>query len=342
MQNSNRIRRFARGFAIFALFLGSGSAQPTGGSPLSLTDTWTLPGAIEGHFDHFAVDLEGQRLFVTPEDYKAVLVLELNTGRLLHTIEGIGRPHAVLFRGDIHRLYVTDGEAGELRVFDSDTYQALRSVKLLEDADAIGFDPATKDLYIVNGGIDTHTAAHLTVVDTTSYAKLADILLGEDTLEAMAIELSGKILYVNSRNKIQIDLIDRERRNLMTTWKIHDADHCLAMALDEANHRLFTGCRSGHIVLFDTAKGNQIDSLPISKGVDDLVYDKSSQRIYAACDGFVDVYQQIDPDHYKLLGKVPSGPTAKTAILVPSLGKYFVAVPKHGANSAEILVYTVQ
>jgi hypothetical protein len=54
------------------------------------------------------------------------------------------------------------------------------------------------------------------------------------------------------------------------------------------------------------------------------------------------VYQQNTPDSYKLLGKVPTGPLARTALLVPQLNRYFVAVPQHGSTNAEILVFEVK
>lgn len=61
------------------------------------------------------MDLKDNRLYATPEDHKAVLVLNVKTGRLLHIIRGIDKPHAILYREDLNRLYVTDGEAGDLK-----------------------------------------------------------------------------------------------------------------------------------------------------------------------------------------------------------------------------------
>src|SRR6266446_5747804 len=69
-------------------------------APLKLARTIPLPSAIKGHFDHFGVDLKHHRLFATPEDFKAVLVFDLNTGEMVHQIDGLVRPHAVLYRED--------------------------------------------------------------------------------------------------------------------------------------------------------------------------------------------------------------------------------------------------
>jgi DNA-binding beta-propeller fold protein YncE len=310
--------------------------------PLKLAQTLTLPADIKGNFDHFGVDLKGNRLFATPEGYHAVLVFELKTGKPIHTITGIGKPHAVLYREDLDRIYVTDGDAGDLKIFDGKTYALLSSVKLLEDADSIGYDSKTKYLYIDNGGGDVHqTYSMLSVVDTTAGKKVADIKIDGETLEAMALESSSAKLYVNNKAKNQVDVVDREKRAIVASWPVTKCKTNVAMGLDEANHRLFIACRTAQIAILDTESGKEITALPITKGVDDAVYDTASKRIYAAADGNVDVYQQSGPDDYKLLAKVPTGPMGRTARLVPELKRYFVAVPQHGTEPAKILVFDV-
>ena len=69
-----------------------------------------------------------------------------------------------------------------------------------------------------------------------------------------------------------------------------------------------------NLVVIDTATGKELEVLPISKDVDDIVYDPAMKRIYAVCDGTVDVYQQNGADGYKLLRKIASGPVAKTGL----------------------------
>src|SRR5712692_2927896 len=325
---------------VFIAFGAYGHSEESG--PLKLVQTIKLPADVKGHFDHFEIDLKNHRLFATPESYKAVLVFDLKTGKLAHTIRGIDKPHAVLYREDINRLYVTDGEAGDMKIFDATTYALLSSVKLLEDADSIGYDPNTKYLYIDNGGGDVHqTYSMLSVVDTTAGKKVADIKIDGDTLEAMALEKSSPKIYVNNKAKNQVDVVDREKREVTASWPVTKCKATVAMAFDEANHRLFIGCRSGQISVLDTQSGKEITALPITKGVDDVVYDPASKRIYAACDGNVDVYQQSGPDQYKLLAQVPTAPMGRTARLVPELKRYFVAVPQHGTEAAKILVFDV-
>src|SRR5216117_48637 len=326
--------------AILGVFVEQAQCQVT--APIKLLQTYELPAEVKGNFDHFGIDLKGGRLFATPEGYHAVVVFDLKTGKLVHKIDGIGKPHAVLYRDDLNRIYITDGDAGDLKIFDGTTYKLVSSVKLLEDADSIGYDAATKCLYIDNGGGDVHqTYSMLSVVDTTAGKKLADIKIDGDTLEAMALEKLSPKIYINNKAKNQVDVVDRDKRELIASWPVTKCKTNVAMGFDEADHRLFVDCRSGQISVFDTQTGKEVTTLPITKGVDDATYDAASKRLYAVGDGSVDVYHQTDPDNYKLLGTIPTGPLGKTARLVPDLNRYFVAVPQHETTSAEILVFEV-
>jgi DNA-binding beta-propeller fold protein YncE len=310
--------------------------------PISLVQTMDLPADVRGNFDHIGIDLQHNHLFATPEDYKALLILDANTGNLIHTIHGIERPHAVLYRRDLNRIFVTDGGAGELKVYDGNSFGLVAEVKLLKDADSIGYDPATHYLYIDNGGKDVgQPSSMLSIVDTTACKKIADLTIEGDTLEAMALDSFRPRLYVNNKAKNRITIVNRWKRTIVTEWPVTLGSVNVAMGLDETHQRLFVGCRSGQIVVFDTNTGREMQALPINKGVDDVVYDSASKRLYAAGGGAVSVYEEIDADHYRSLGNVPTGPLAKTARLVPELNRYYVAVPAGGEKPARILAFSV-
>jgi len=314
--------------------------------PLKLVAKYKMPAAVTGRFDHLGVDLRGNRLFLAAESAHEVLVFNLRTGQFLRAITGIGIPHAIFCREDLNRIYITDGGAGELKIYDGKSYRLLKSVKLKVDADSIGYDPATHDLYIDDGGGDAHeTFSMFSVVNTTTGEKVADTPIDGDTLEAMAVEKSSPRIYVNNRAKNQISVIYRKTHKLVATWPVTMGKFNVAMALDESAHRLFVGCRGGQIVVFDTRTGKELQALTIPKGIDDLIFDSAHKRLYAACgsgSGAVAVYQETDPDHYKSLGEVPTAPGGKNEVLVPQLSRLYITIPPQAANPGEVYVYRVQ
>jgi DNA-binding beta-propeller fold protein YncE len=305
--------------------------------------TTRMPG-VQNHFDHLTPDLKNSRLFVVPEDNKSVEVYDIRSGKFVHSIKGIGVGHSVVYRSDIDRIFVTDGSQGALQIFDGTTYAHLKTVKLLDDADATGYDPDTHYLFIANGGLDAKlNYGLLSIVDTTTGERKGDIKIDSNRLESMVVEKSGPRLFLNATEKNAIAVIDRAKKSVLAMWPATGCHVNAAVGIDEAHHRLFVACRDGNLIVMDSDNGKVLQTLPISTGVDDLVFDPGSQRIYVACgEGFVNVYHETDADHYQSIGKIPTGPLGKTGLLVPELKKYFVAVPPHGSAAAEVLVFGVE
>lgn len=321
------------------------SGQPDVSSDqLAKNLTTTRMVGLQNHFDHLTADLKNDRLFVVPEDNKSVEVYNIRTGAFLHSIKGIGVGHSVVYRPDINRIFITDGADGDLKIFDGTTYNLLKSVKLLADSDATGYDPVTHDLYIADGGLDAKLDyTFLEIVNTDTGEKVGQIKIDSNRLEAMAVEKSGSRLFLNMTGKNSIGVIDRKKQAVVAVWPLTGCKVNAAAAIDEAHQRLFVACRDGNMNVLDSDTGKFLQNLPISTGVDDMIFDPASQRIYVATgEGFVNVYKETEPDHYAAIGKISTGAMGKTGLLVPSLNAYFVAVPPHGEKCAEVMVFAVQ
>jgi DNA-binding beta-propeller fold protein YncE len=317
--------------ACFAASIAAGAAaQAQTAKPLQLVKTFTMPPAIQGHFDHVSIDPAGHRLYAAAESAHQVLVFDLHSGKYLRSIEDIAKPHAILIRPGIQRLYITDGGRGQLRIYNRQSYKFMQAIPLKLDSDSIAYDPQSRDLYVVNGGGDAHqTFSMISVIDTRTDKKLGDIRIGGDTVEAMAIDPSSNLLYANDPAKNTVVVINRATRKIEATWPVTLGRENVAIALDAAHHRLFVACRNGHLVVFNTLTGKQIQSMPIGQGVDDASFNPQTGRIYVQCGqpGATWVYHEESPGHYQWLGEVPEGAKAKNSALVPALHRYFVLVP---------------
>jgi len=333
-------------FFIFILFFALAVGLPAQEKPpLKLVETIPLPGLHDGDFDHFAPDVDGHRLFLTGEENDKVLVLDTTSNTLIHTIEDSKAPHAILFRKDLKKLFVVEGDASAIRVYDSESYKLVGEIKLSIDADSIAYDPATSYLYVVNGGREAHTPYSLvSVVDTNTSTKVRDIKINSNHVEAIVLEKSGPRMFLNITGQNAVGVLHRDKNELAATWPLPAGDtQNVAMALDEANHRLFVTTRKpGKLIVLDSENGKVIADLPAVGFVDDMSYDAKLKRVYLAGDQFLDVFEQKDADHYALLARVPGAFRAKTATLVPELNRYYVAVPHHEKNEAEVRVYDVQ
>jgi hypothetical protein len=116
------------------------------------------------------------------------------------------------------------------------------------------------------------------------------------------------------------------------------------MAFDEANHRLFIGCRTPpKLVVLNTESGNVVASIDISGDPDDVFYDSKRRRIYAICGaGKIDIIEQTDANTYKAFAKVDTANGARTGFFVPDRDNLFIAVPHRGSQAAEIRCYQIK
>lgn len=319
--------------------------------PLVLVQTIEIPNVPEGHHtDHLGVDLEGHRLFATMGEAHKVAVVDLNLGKVIHEIP-VANPHAVLYRSDLDRIYVSDDDPTTpgLKVFGGRDYRLIQSIKLLKRTDSMIYDPGKKYLYIVTGGRgEKLDYSVVSVVDTTTGERVGDIRISSSVLEDMALEASGDRLYVTQMAEKKVSVVDRRNRTVVATWPITlSKGSPVAAALDETNHLLFVACRTsqlhGEIVIIDTKTGKENKVLPTGGLLDYMVFDAPSKRIYAVCStANVYVYQQRKPDDYVLLSKPETALLARTGLSVPELQRFFVLAPNTGLAPAEVLVFRVQ
>lgn len=314
-------------------------------APLKLLQATPLPELHDGDFDHLTPDVEGNRLFVTAEENSKVLIFDLKTNKLIHTIDDLKAPHSMLYRADLKKLFVVDSDLGEVKVYETDSYKPAGSIKVREGADASGYDASSKLFYVVNGGKDAKLPnAYITVIDVTEGKTEGDIQIDSNDVEGVAFEKSGSRMFVNVRGKNAVEVYDRKSRTLLATWSVaQEGKNPTSMAFDESMHRLFFGTRvPGKLVVMDSESGKIVSAYPAAAMVDDMAFDGGSKRIYFAGTEFLDVFHQQDADHYDRIGHVPTSFRAKTGVLIPELKRYYLAVPHHEKQTAELRVYEVE
>lgn len=332
--------------SVLVLFAVKGHAQLY--EPLKLVQTIPLPGLHDGDFDHFALDLPGQRLFLAAEENSAVEVIDLRSASVAQTIRETKTPHSMAYDTDSKKLFVLDeGPPNRVAIFEGTPLSLSGSISTDAHTDASIYDAGHHLLYVGNGGKQAHEDyCLLTMVDTSSGKKIGEIKLDSDHIESMALEKSGPRMFVNLTDKSAVAVVDREKRTVLATWSNAQQGKANGpMAFDEANHRLFVVSRDpNNVIVFDTDSGKIVASFPSTGQFisDDAVYDPGSKRLYVAGTPFINVFQQRSPNGYQLLGQVPSSYHAVTAILVPQLNRYYVAVNHHGNVDAMVQVYELQ
>jgi YVTN family beta-propeller protein len=301
--------------------------------PLHAAGVIPMPG-VEGRIDHLAVDLAGKRLFVAALGNNTVEVIDINAMRVIKSITGLHEPQGIRFLPDRNRVVVANGGDGSTIFYDGTTLSAVHTAKTSGDADNVRYDPKAGRVYVGYGD------GALGSFDPDG-KPLGDIRLAAHP-ESFQLESAGSRIFVNVPSAGHVAVVDRDKQTVSATWRVTAAGANYPMGLDEADGRLFLGCRRpARLLVYDTRSGTLVTAIDIVGDTDDLFYDSARKRLYViGGEGFITVLDQQDADHYRQLQKIATSGGARTGLLVPELGKLFVAVPHRGAQRAEIRVYS--
>ena len=322
--------RMVLALSIFAL----ASFQSVGGqAPLTQVGTIELP-RVEGRIDHLAYDAGTQRLFVAALGNNTVEVLDLKNGTHLKSLTGFREPQGIAAVSDVNLVAVANGQGEGLQTIDARDFHSVNSIRLGDDSDNVRYDAAAKRLFVGfgSGALAAIGAADAKVI---GQAKLA----GHP--ESFQLERAGNRAFVNVPTAGQMVVVDRTAMKVIAAWPVTSARANYPMALDEANHRVFVGCRKpAKVLVYDTSTGNEVASFDIVGDTDDLFYDAARNRLYVTGgEGFVDVLQQQDGNRFVRSAHVASSAGARTSLFVPELNRVYLAVPHRGSQRAEIRIY---
>jgi hypothetical protein len=313
--------------------------------PLKRIATTPMPG-FTGDFDHFGLDLRGNRLFLAAEDHKTVEVFDLHTGERIHSIEGFGQPLMMVYLPESDQLVVTDGGNSAVQLVDCKQYKIINAIPLGQGVDHGVLNPRNNYYYVESGGGAGATTHVLSIIDTKSFKHVGDVAgLPGSSSEGMVIDSAGKKLYVNLTGTDEVGVVDLDTRQLVARWPLPDAHVAHAMVLDEPNHRLFIATRQkAQFIVFNTETGKVVVALPCVGVNSDMSFDLARRRIYITGTEAASVFEQRDPDHYEHIAEVPTAFRAKSSIFVPELKRLYVAVSGKGKADAklELQIYEVQ
>jgi DNA-binding beta-propeller fold protein YncE len=315
------------------LVLGGVSLRSFGKEPLRLEKEILLPG-VEGRIDHFGADDTGQRLFIAALGNGSVEIVDVQKGERTAEIKGLEEPQGTFYNKKTNRLYVATGGDGKVRVYDGTTLALQQTAEFGDDADNVRIDQRSGDVWVGFG------SGGLGILNSAG-ERVGAIELGTHP-ESFQFEQSGDRVFANVPKQFGVSVIDRQKRAVVAKWGLGLVAANFPMALDEADKRLFVGCRlPARMVVLDTSSGKVVSTLPTVGDADDVFYDANRRLVYViGGGGAVEVFLQHDPDQYESIGREVTAAGARTGLFTPSSSHLYVAAPHRGSQTAKILAYT--
>jgi DNA-binding beta-propeller fold protein YncE len=289
-------------------------------SPYRITHTYTLGG--DGAWDYIVPDPPNHRLFIGRQN--RVMVVDENAGTLLGEVTGIDGAHGTAVVEASGHGFATSGRDQSVVMFDLKTFRTIRRIPAAEDADAIIYDRVSDRVFTFNG--DAHSS---TVIDPHAGTRMTNIDLGGKP-EYGASADDGKV-YANLTDTSEVVEIDSKAATVLRRWSTAPCRQPVAMAIDTAHRRLFSGCRSGVMAVSDYQAGKVVATAPIGAGVDGAAYDAVSADAFASnADGTLTVIHEDAPDQYHVVQTLQTAPAARNMGLDPATHRLFLVSAKFG------------
>jgi DNA-binding beta-propeller fold protein YncE len=266
-----------------------------------------------------------------------VEVLDVKNGTHIKSLPGFREPQGIASASDVKLIAVANGQGEGLQLIDASDYRFAKAISLGDDSDNVRYDAVAKSLYVGYGG------GALAAISPADGKVLGNVTLAGHP-ESFQLERAGPRIFVNVPAAEHIAIVDRNAMTIVATWPVTGAKSNYAMALDEANHRVFVGCRKpAKVLVYDTTSGKEIGAFDIVGDTDDMFYDSQRKRLYVAGgEGFIDVLDASAGGKFPRLARVNTAAGARTALFAPEQGRLYLAVPHRGAQRAEIRVYDVR
>src|SRR5258708_35353035 len=109
-------------------------------------------------------------------------------------------------------MYVVDGDFkyGAVRIYDTKSYNLLKTIQLPPMSDWSAYDPKTKQLWVSEIGIvQKQSISTVQVIDTTEGKILSDFTVDDNVITDLSIDQTKPVWYTGLRTKNLYEVIDR-------------------------------------------------------------------------------------------------------------------------------------
>jgi DNA-binding beta-propeller fold protein YncE len=297
-----------------------------------------LPAHVKpGGFDHAAIHLGRQRMYVAHTANDALDVIDCAGDRYLHSVPNLPGVAGVLVSDDRNVIFTSNRAEGTVGIFPPDNESILAKVNVKGRPNGLAFDPGRNLLLAANAG-DPAAPGPVTVsvVDVATQTMLAGIPVPGRTRWAL-FDRQAEAFYVNITEPPQIAVIAAtDLSRVARTWQIavpgpHGLD------LDTEQRRLFCACDGKKLVVLDADSGRVLNEVDLS-GVPDVVFfNLALSRLYIAIGdpGVIDVF---DTRSMKRVEAVSTEPGAHTIGFDGTRNRVYAFLPR----TCRVAVYVDQ
>lgn len=307
---------------------GAAAAPVVAATSYHLEKRVVIPGGDSG-WDYNALDSARGRLYIAHRD-DGLHVYDVRKGVLLTTLpQSAGVNTAALApEFDLGIAGTTDGH---VLLFRPSTLKVLeRYQSSTSGFDGAAFDAGTRQFVMVGGADERKGSTPILFFDARSGKQLGSVAVDSAKVDAPRVDGHGNVLFP-LRDKSLVLKVAIAQRKVAARYALAGCVHPAALEIDVAGERVFVGCRGDAAIapalaVLEAGSGRQLATLPIGRGVDEVMYDPGAHLVVTAngSDANMTVIRQDGPDAYQLDATVGTFPMARTGVLDERTGKIYL------------------
>ncbi len=274
----------------------------------------------DGGWDYVSFDPASNRVFIGRGD--GVLTVDTATGKVVPQLVAATRTHAALALGDTGMGAVTSTAAGGVILFDATSGAVKATVPTGPKPDAAIWDPAGRNLLVLDNKVGT-----ITMIDPVT-AKVTGTATVGGALESAALDGRGHV-YVTVEDGDAIAEVDLKAKKETRRFKLANCEEPGGLALTKAGV-LVASCHNKVAKLVDARTGAALGDLAIGDGPDQTAADPARDRVYipSGRDGMVTV---IDTSAKlpRVVATVPGQTGARGGAVDPATGTLWTIAAKY-------------
>jgi DNA-binding beta-propeller fold protein YncE len=264
--------------------------------------------------------ISGSRLYAGYASRGLVGVADTATNETVAKIDGLTRVHGIAVVKEFGVGFASSSGDNVVGVFDLNTNKLVQKIQAGEDPDAIIYDEQAHLVYVGN-----HNGKTGMFIDPAGRKVVATIPLGGEPEYPQADPQTG-LVYQNLEDTSELVVIDPVKQAVVKRYNLAPGEGPTGLALDAADHRLFSATSSRKLIVMDTETGSIVSVVPIGAGCDGAGYDPGLKRVYTANSvGTMTVIQQDSPDQYRVLENAKTHLVGHSLVVDPATHRVYVA-----------------
>lgn len=286
--------------------------EATGNLPLAHVADIPLPGRAS-RMDYETYDPDRHLLFIAHLGDSEVIVVDVNTSRVVGRIPGVSSVHGVLAIPQMSRVYASASGTDEIVAIDEATLKIVARMPGGHYPDGMAYAPDVHKLYASDENGHTET-----VIDVRSNQRIATIALGGEVGNTQ-YDAQSHHIFVNVQTRNELVEIDPTVDRIVARFALPGAEHNHGLLIDSADHLAFIACQGNdRLLVFDMGAKRVVQSFGIGKDPDVLAFDPAPGRLYVAGEaGIVSVFS-VKGRNVTKIGEGRLGPNAHVVAIDPT------------------------